>query len=463
MTRPSLPFPYPQKIYTMNRDRLDFGSMKIGPLFRALFFPTLIGMIFTSLITVIDGMFVGHGVGADGIASVNIVAPTFMVATGIGLMFGIGASVIASIKLSEGNRKAANIILTQGFIASSLLALAMLALILIAPSATLDMLGCSDELRLNAMNYMLYLAPALLFVMMQCIGMMLIRLDGSPKYAMLCQAIPAVINIILDYIMIFPMGMGVTGAAVATSISCVLGGLMAVGYFCGFSNTLKFYRLKMSLKSLRLSLRNTGYMMQIGFATFLTEIAMGVMMITGNYMFLARLGEQGVAAYSIACYLFPVVFSIANAVAQSAQPIISFNYGANKQERVKRALRLALFTAVLCGVIVAAGLSLGAEAIVYAFLTPEEPAFDMAVNGLPLFASCSLFFAVNITFIGYYQSLEKAAISIVYTLLRGMVLLVPAFIWLPDMLGNNGLWLAIPAAELLTCIIISSLFARLSH
>ena len=182
--------------------------------------------------------------------------------------------------------------------------------------------------------------------MIQCIGMMLIRLDGSPKYAMMCQAVPAVLNIVLDYVMIFPMEMGVKGAAVATSISCVAGGLMVLAYFVLYSSRLRFYRLKASAKSLMLTLRNIWYMMRIGFATFLTEIAMSVMMITGNYMFMARLGEQGVAAYSIACYLFPVVFSIANAVAQSAQPIISYNYGAGQDRRVSQALKVALRT---CG------------------------------------------------------------------------------------------------------------------
>ena len=443
----------------MERDKLDFGTMKIGPLFRAIFFPTLIGMIFTSLITVIDGMFVGHGVGAGGIASVNIVAPTFMIATGIGLMFGIGASVIASIKLSESNIKAAKIIMTQGFIAATVLASLMVAVILIAPEWTLRLLGCSTELKSNALDYMLFLAPSLIFVMIQCIGMMLIRLDGSPKYAMWCQAIPAVLNIILDYIMIFPMGMGVKGAAVATSISCVVGGLMALSYFFWFSAKLKFYKLKSTRKSFLLTLRNVCYMTKIGFATFLTEIAMSVMMITGNYMFLSQLGEQGVAAYSIACYLFPVVFSIANAVAQSAQPIISFNYGANNNERVRQTLKVSLLAALICGLSVTFGISAGAIPIVLAFLSPEEPAFEIATSGLPLFSICSLFFAVNITFIGYYQSLEKAVRSIIYTLLRGIVLLIPSFVILPTLLGEKGLWLAIPMAEFLTAVIIITFFA----
>ena len=433
----------------MQRDKLDFATMKIGTLFRALFFPTLIGMVFTSLITVIDGMFVGHGVGADGIASVNIVAPMYMIATGIGLMFGIGASVIASIKLSEGNVKAANIILTQGFLVSTLLALIMVLTIVIAPDWTLDILGCSPDLKENALNYMLPLTPSMLFVMISCIGMMLIRLDGSPKYAMYCQAVPAVLNIILDYLMIFPMGMGVKGAAVATSISCVIGGLMALIYFFRFSNNLRFYRLKTSSKSLRLTLRNTAYMVKIGFATFLTEIAMSIMMITGNYMFISRLGEQGVAA-----------FSIANAVAQSAQPIISFNYGAGSPRRVKQTFRVAILTALICGTCVSLALAAGSRLIVTAFLAPSEPAFDIAVNGLPLFSLCAIIFAVNITFIGYYQSLELAVRSIVFTLLRGIIFLVPSFIFLPSLIGNAGLWLAIPAAELLTLITILLTFRR---
>ncbi|MDE6498543.1 MAG: MATE family efflux transporter [Muribaculaceae bacterium] len=442
----------------MGKENLNFATMKIGPLFRAMFFPTLVGMLFTSLITVVDGIFVGRGVGANGIAAVNIVAPTFMVATGIGLMFGIGASVVASIRLASDNLKGARIVMTQGFVAACALALVMLIPMTAAPDGVLSLLGCSPELHANAVHYMLPLVPGIFFVMIQCIGMMLVRLDGSPRYAMWCQAVPAIVNIVLDYIMIFPMGMGVKGASVATSISCVLGGVMVLVYFLWFSNKLKFYRLSRSAKSIARMLRNIVYMVKIGLATFVTEVAMSVMMVTGNYMFMNRLGEQGVAAYSIACYLFPVVFSIANAVAQSAQPIISFNYGARKGRRVAAALKLALVTALACGVAVSAGLWAGAPWMVSMFLNPGQEAFDLAVKGLPIFATCSIFFAVNVTFIGYYQSIEHAATSITYTLLRGVVLMIPSFILMPDLLGNTGLWLAIPAAEALTTLIILFFF-----
>ncbi len=274
------------------------------------------------------------------------------------------------------------------------------------------------------------------------------------------QVLVAVVNIALDWYMIFSLDMGVKGAAVATSAACVFGGLMALAYFVRFSYKLRFYRLKLSVTSLLLSIRNVTYIMKIGFATFLTELAMGVMMLTGNYMFMSMLNEEGVAAFAVACYLFPIVFSISNAVAQSAQPIISFNHGVRSDARVARTLRVSLFTAAVCGTVVSLCLWIGAPAITALFLTPSEAAYGIALAGLPLFALCAVFFSVNIAFIGYYQSVERAMASTVFTSLRGMLLLVPSFVLLPHALGVSGLWLAIPTAEFLTLVSVSLFYLR---
>lgn len=445
----------------LERDKLDFGNSKIGVLFRALFFPTLVGMIFNSALTVIDGIFTGHGVGSDGIAAVNIVAPIFMICTGIGLMFGIGASVIASIRLSEDNVKSARIILTQSFTVGGALIAVLCLLCLFFARDIVYGLGCSPRLEEKAVSYLLWLLPGLVFLFIECVGMMLIRLDGSPRYAMWVQIVAALLNIALDWYLIFPLGMGVAGAAIATSIACIVGGLMVLVYFVRYSGKLRFYRPKFTPTSLLLTCRNVWYMVKIGSATFLTEIAMSVMMLTGNYMFMSMLREDGVAAFAVACYLFPIVFSISNAVAQSAQPIISYNYGAGSAGRVARALRVSIYTAILCGISVTLFLLLGARGIAAMFLSADAPAYGIAVDGLPLFAVCAMFFAVNIAFIGYYQSIEKAARSTAYTLLRGIVLLVPSFILLPRLIGEAGLWLAIPAAEIMTCAIITTLYLRM--
>ncbi len=441
----------------LDRDRIDFGDGKIGKLFRSLFFPTLIGMISLSVATVTDGIFVGHGVGADGIAAVNIVAPLWMVVTGLGLMFGIGASVVASMQLAGNNVKAARIILTQAFGVGCVITAVLAGLCVSAPRAVVGVLGCSPALEAHALDYMLWLMPGMVFLFWECVGMMLIRLDGSPRYAMWVQVVSAVTNIVLDWLFVFPLGMGVKGAAIATSIACGAGGLMALAYFVWFSATLRFYRLKMSVTSLVLTLRNTWYMAQLGSATFLNEIAMSVTMLAGNYMFMSSLHEDGVAAFAVACYLFPVIFSVNNAVAQAAQPIISYNFGAHKTERVNRALRVSLLTAVACGLSITLVLCLVTKPVVGMFLAPGEAAYGLATHGLPLFATCAMFFAVNIAAIGYYQSIARPGMSAFYTALRGIVFPVPAFVLMPHFVGVDGLWLAIPVAELLTvCVIVAA-------
>ncbi len=452
-----------KKKIDVTRDKIDFSSNKIGTLFRSLFFPTLVGMIFLSVQTVTDGILVGRGVGADGIAAVNIVAPIWTIVTGFGLMLGIGTSVTASIHLANHNRKAASIILTQAFCMGFAIIAVLSLLCLFMPKTIVYALGCSAMLEQYALDYMLWLLPGMVFLVWQCVGMMMVRLDGSPRYAMWMQVMGAVVNLGLDWVFIFPMGMAVKGAAIATAIACIVCGLMSLAYFAWFSNTLKFYRLKMSITSLVLTLRNTGYMMKIGSATFLTEIAISVTMIAGNYMFMSMLHEEGVAAFAIVCYLFPVIFSINNAVAQSAQPIISYNYGAGQDARVSSALRVSLYTALLCGLGVMTALIFGNNLIVGAFLRPSEPSYAIATEGLPWFATCSMFFALNVAFIGYYQSITKAKRAMVYTVLRGIVFAVAGFMILPRIISPIGLWTAIPIAELLTLVIIIGEYLIRTH
>lgn len=173
-------------------------------------------------------------------------------------------------------------------------------------------------------------------------------------------------------------------------------------------------------------------------------------MVTGNYVFLERLGEDGVAAFSVGCYLFPLMFSISNAVATASQPILSFNYGAGESGRVGGTMRVALLTAGICGLIITCGMWGGAGPLTSIFLPSEATAYTLAREGLPLLGTCAVLFALNITIIGYYQSLERAWTASLFTALRGIIFIIPCFILLPRILGNSGLWLSIPTAEFLT-------------
>lgn len=436
------------------RDSIDFGKSKIGPLFRSIFFPTLLSMVFTSLLTVADGIFVGQGVGSDALAAVNIVAPLFLVTTGIALMFGVGVSVVASIHLSQGNNKAADINVTQALVVAPMLMAILSVILYFGRIPFLRVMGCSDALLPLALQYLIPLLPGCVFILIETIGTFVIRLDGSPRFASAVGIVPGILNIFLDWLFVFPMKMGIAGSSVATTVCCAIASAMVAWYMLRRSQSVRLYRLKLSRTSLYLTVRNMGYMSRSGFSSMLGELAMSMIMLTGNYVFIRWMGEDGVAAFSVACYLYPIVFVVNNSVAQSAQPIISFNYGAGKEDRVREAFRLSLRTAAICGLLATAVLTLGATPLISLFLQAGTKPYEIATAGLPLFAVSSVFFALNIAIIGYYQSIELNGQATLYMLLRGLVFLVPAFILMPQLIFPQGMWLAVPVSECLTLGVI---------
>lgn len=304
-----------------NRDALDYGEMHVPKLFRKLFWPTLLGMIAGVLLNIADGIFVGRGVGSDALAAINVAAPVFQIATGIALMFGSGVSIVAAVHMSKGNIKAANINITQVFTVGSLTMLVILILVNSFPHATCMLFGGSDKLFPLVRDYLLYVSQCIFLYVIMLVGLFVIRLDGSPKYGMACHIVGASLNILLDYIFVFPLEMGIKGAAIATSLATMVGSSMAMYYMLFRSKQLKLYRPKFSPTALRLTCRNIMYMVKLGIPTFIAETAISCMMVVGNFEFMSRLKEDGVAAFSVACYLFPLIFMFGNAISQSAMPI----------------------------------------------------------------------------------------------------------------------------------------------
>ncbi|MDE7153746.1 MAG: MATE family efflux transporter [Muribaculaceae bacterium] len=439
----------------MKRDSIDLGSDRIPHLFRRYLVPTLLGMLAICAVTATDGIFVGRGIGDDALAAVNIcIAPT-MVMMGIFLMLGVGSSVVASIHLASGNVKAARLNITQAIICATSVTSVFLLLTLSSIDRTGHLLGSSDALLPLVREYMPWVFVCCLFQGWSGIGLFIVRLDGSPKYAMWCNVIPGLMNIILDYIFIFPLDMGLRGAAVATCISCAAGGFMALYYLGFLAGSLRFIRIKLSRKSMLLSLRNLGYQCKIGVSALLGEATMGVLMLTGNLVFMHYLGEEGVGAFSIACYYCPFAFMVGNAIAQSAQPIISFNYGKENFKRVGSTEKLAIYSALICGAFVTTLFILFPDELVSLFLDPHLHTAQIAIAGFPKFSVAFIFFIFNLTAIGYFQSVEKVIPSVVFALCRGLLFLVPAFVVLPMIWSDDGIWLALGVSELLTSLFIA--------
>ena len=443
-----------KRIRDKEKDRIDFGKSKIDPLFNSIFYPTLLSMVFASLFTVADGIFVGQGVGSNALAAINIVSPLFLITTGIALMFGTGVSVVASIHLSQNNNKAANINITQAFGVATLLMVIIAIAVYFFRIPFLRLLGCSDALLPFCLDYLLPILPGCICIVIQIIGTFVIRLDGSPKFAASTEILPGLLNIFLDWLFVFPMQLGIAGSAIASSISCAVAAGMVVWYMFFLAQTVKISQLKLDLTSFYLTARNVAYMARSGFSSMLGELAMSMMLLAGNYVFIRELDEDGVAAFSVACYLYPIVFMVNNSVAQSAQPIISFNYGAGNRYRVQRAFRVSLCYATICGVLTTTFLTLCTKPLVGLFLQAGTNAYEIAISGLPLFAYSALFFAMNVAIIGYYQATEQNTRAALCMLFRGLIFLVPAFILMPKFIFPQGMWLAVPVTECITLGVI---------
>lgn len=438
----------------MKRDAIDFQSDEIGKLFRKLLMPTLFGALSMSAMTAIDGIIVGHGVGAVGVAAVNIVVPIYTLMSGIALMVGAGCSVVASIHLAKQKVKVARLNVTQALVASSLTALLICAIILLFPTQIFEMLGASPTLLPHVMDYTLWLMPGFVFEMFGLIGLFIIRLDGAPRYAMWCNIVPAVLNAILDWVFIFPVGMGVEGAGIATSMCMVLGGVMALVYLLVPSHKLSVVMPKFSLKSLRLSLRNVWYQCRIGVSSLMGELSLSVFVFVGNLVFMRFLGDDGVGAFGISCYYTPFFFSVGNSIAQSAQPIISYNYGLERWDNITRIRRMLLTTSFAVGAVVSLLFVFVPEWLVGLFVDVDSMAGVIAIEGFPYYALGIIFFILNVAIIGYYQSIERVGRAMFITALRGMIFIVPAFLLLPSVLGIRGIWLAMPVAEILTLAVV---------
>lgn len=443
-----------------NRDSIDFGKERIPRLFKTIFIPTLMGMIADVVFVLTDGIFVGHGIGPEGLASINLVCPTMMLMTGLGVMFGMGSSIVAAIHMAKENLKAARINVTQAFAASIFLSLIVVVVFYSCPGSVLKMLGVSDNLTPLAKEYFLWFIPTCFMLTIQIVGSFVIRLDGSPRYSMMATVIPSATNILFDWLFIFPCGLGLKGAALATDIGTFVGMSMIFYYMFFRTKSLSFYRLKNTMTSLRLSLRNICYMIKVGFAGFIGEFAVSVIILAGNLSFGKYLGDTGIAAFSVICYILPVVINIYIAVSAASQPIISFNYGANQLARSRETFRFGVSISAVFAVAIMTIFWIFAPTIISIFLERGSETFELAAAGLPVFALGFLPMGFNISAIGFFQSTEKSLISILLTLMRGFIFIVAAFILLPRVIeGTTGLWLALPASELLTALFAAILLA----
>lgn len=416
------------------------------------FLPTLLGMMLMSVNIVVDGIFVGNGVGSVALASVNIAVPVFSVIISVALLIGMGGGTLYSIAMGENKPVRAQKIFSLSifFIIGITIIIAVLSYMNLESLARL--FGANDETLAYALDYMRILFIFSIVLALEAVVSIFIRNDGDPQLAMAGLVVSAILNIILDYWMIFILNWEVTGAALATSIATGVGLLIYLVHFLKKGSNLKLVRIKWDWRAIK-------SISVIGFPNFLSEAGMGIFVVGYNVAMEYHVGTAGVSAFSVINYLHTFMFLAFIGIASSIQPMISYYYGAKNAENIKQTVRIAEVTGFLLGLLFLAIGYFGADLLVAIFGMESGETTQLASNGLQLFFIGYLFMGTNFVYMTYYQSIGYIKQSIGITVFRGVILLVLMLLILPFLFGITGVWLALPAAEAMVAVFLI-VFAR---
>lgn len=409
--------------------------------------PNIVMMLFSSIYTIVDGIFVARFVGTDALSALNIVFPVISLELAVGIMFATGGSAIIAKKMGEGQRLAAkqdfSLIVLSGFL--SALLIVILGLVFMSP--ILKTLGANAALFDYCREYLtilLYFAP---LFMLQTMFQFFFVTVGKPNIGLLVILAGGFVNIILDYVFIVPLAMGIQGAALATGIGCCIPALSGLIYFSvERSGTLYFVRPQWRVKVLLRSCLN-------GASEMVTNLSTAVTTFLFNITMMRFLGENGVASITILLYSQYVFTAIYLGYSAGVAPIISYNYGAQDVAHLKRLLKMSLtFILITSALSFFTALMLG-DKITAIFSVRGSAVFDLTVNGFYYFSVSFLFIGVNIFASAFFTALSDGKTSALISFMRTFVFIVLGILLLPLFFNVTGVWLTIPAAELLGIVV----------
>lgn len=433
------------------------GTEKIGKLIRKFSIPCIISLVVNSLYNIVDQIFIGWGVGYLGNGATNVVFPLTMVCLAFALMFGDGSSALLSLKLGEKKKDEAAKGVANGILFSVIVAILLCAIILGFLPQLINLFGCTDALRDYALGYGYFIAIGLPFMMIGTTLNSIIRADGSPKYAMASMLIGAVLNIILDPVFIFVFNMGVEGAAIATAISQFVTFLMNVIYIKRF----KSVKIKKQDFKLKFSLVKTVSM--LGISSFITQMAIVIVMafennLLGKYGAESEFGSEiPITVLGIVMKISQILNSIVIGIAAGAQPIIGYNYGAEKYDRVKKTLKTVLGLSVAVSTVAFILFQTIPDKLILIFGSGDALYMEFACLAFRTYLMFVIFNGIQIPAGIFFQAIGKGIKSALISLSRQILFLIPAMVVLGHLFGIHGILFAGPFADGLAFIIATIL------
>lgn len=424
-----------------------FATEPIGRLIVKFAVPSVIALLVNSLYNIVDQIFIGNGVGYLGNGATNIVFPITIIALALAMMIGNGGAAFLSLKLGEGHVDSAKRGIGNAVTLVTVVSIILAAAFLLFINPILTLFGATDTLRPYALDYGRTIGLGLPFMMISGAINSMIRADGSPKYAMFSMVIGAVLNVILDAIFIFPLQMGVRGAAIATVIGQMASFVVSVAYLPRF-RTIRF-----SKSAFWPEARVCCNIVVFGLSSFITQFAITIVMALTNNL-LAQHGARSIygsdiplTATGIVMKVNQIMISILLGIATGAQPIMGFNYGAKNFHRVKKTLEISLIASEIISVLAFLLFQFAPMSVISLFGTEDGLYNEFAVKAFRIFLMLCPLTGFQTVIAVYLQAVGKPVMSALLSLARQIIFFVLAVLLLPLALGVEGVLWTGPVAD----------------
>ena len=406
----------------------------------------VLGMVGISLYILADTFFISEAVGADGITALNLALPIYSIIFAIGAMLGVGSSIRYAVARNQG-RPDVDTYFVNALFWGTLVSLVFVILGVKAPDKVMMLFGAdADIVRVGESYTRIFMVFAPCFVWNHICNAF-VRNDGAPTVAMAATLSSSLFNIVMDYVFMFPLGMGMAGAALATAVSPLIG----VAVCCIH---LLSKRSHVSLRWKKPSVRRLMFSCQVGISALVGEISSGVITVLFNMLILDLAGNVGVAAYGVVANIALVAIAVCNGISQGMQPLISACYAQGKHMEVKQLLWMGMRTVLTFAIVLVGCMYIWTTPIANLFNRDHDVLLETyAIHGLKLYFIGFLFAGINIVGTGFLSAVESARMAFVASILRGFVAIILCAILLAWLFGMTGVWLAFPAAELITVIV----------
>ena len=430
-------------LFRLEREKLLLTG-EIPRLFMKYALPGVAGLLFLGIQSVIDGIVLGRFVGANALASVNLVLPCYSLISAFAIVMGIGGQTLVSISLGRGDKQEANNALRSVFVFLLGMSVVVSLVIFLSAGKIASFLGANEVLLPDAVHYIRALVPFFPLLCAMFFGDYIIKAMGHPLYATSVMGITVVLNIVLDLVFVAVLGWGVMGAGLATGIAFTMGACFNVPRLFSRHDVVAVQRGRYDRRLVWNAFYN-------GSSEGMSELSVAITVFLFNITMMRYLGESGVAAFTAINYILFIGTTVFLGISDGIIPIIGYNYGARQQERIKSILKLAARTNSLIGIGLFLLLLLFGEQVIGLFFKDHgSEAFEIASRGVSIYCFAFLLCGLNILASSYFTAIGNAKISIIISALRGLVFVGIGILVLPAVFGIDAIWYDVPIAEICT-------------